>query len=367
MVTGVVLPTQTWSSGGWSLTGLSAGTTISGSQSAGDGTSYTANGTVGFNTSSGHMINGTYGTTLTVDLENEQDIQGAAVNDVAPVVFNLQSTFTGNPSVQTGSYTLNGGTLSAPATDLTGSFTQSGGKSTFTQFTGSGNVTISGGSATLAVGGGNSTVGSLSITGAGSLDVTNNQIVLGYTGSSATADSTVRGYLISGRNGGAWNGPTGIITSGATGSGVDSGYALGYADGAEGIVAGLTSGQIEIKYTLLGDALLNGSVTGNDFTILVGNLNKSFLPNGNPVGWDDGDFEYSGSVNGNDFTDLVSNLNKSATLGDVQVPAGVWAAVDAYAAANGFTLSNDDIPEPASAGLLLAAGVGMLARRRRRS
>ncbi len=227
-------------------------------------------------------------------------------------------------------------------------------------------LTITGGEVQLAANTGLAQLTSMSIS-AGVLDLTNNHLIYDYTGSSTTADSTVRGYLISGRNGGAWNGTTGIITSGITGSGVDSGYALGYADGAEGIVAGLSSGQIEVKYTLLGDALLNGSVTGNDFTILVGNLNKSFLPNGNPVGWDDGDFEYSGSVNGNDFTDLVSNLNKSATLGDVQVPAGVWAAVDAYAAANGFTLDDNNVPEPASAGLLLAAGVGMLARRRRSS
>ncbi|MGD0542744.1 MAG: hypothetical protein ABSB33_14615, partial [Tepidisphaeraceae bacterium] len=41
LVTSVVLPTQTWSSGGWSLTGITGGTTISGSQSAGDGTNYT--------------------------------------------------------------------------------------------------------------------------------------------------------------------------------------------------------------------------------------------------------------------------------------------------------------------------------------
>ncbi len=210
-----------------------------------------------------------------------------------------------------------------------------------------------------------SEIAGLTIDATSQVDLGNNQVIVDYTGSSGTADATIRQYLINGRNGGAWNGVGGINTSGSTGSGVDSDYALGYADGAEGVVAGLTSGQIEVKYTLLGDALLNGSVTGNDFTILVGNLNKSFLPNGNPVGWDDGDFEYSGSVNGNDFTDLVSNLNKSATLGDVQVPAGVWAAVDAYAAANGITLDDNNVPEPASAGLLLVAGVGMLARRRR--
>jgi hypothetical protein len=211
-----------------------------------------------------------------------------------------------------------------------------------------------------------SEIAGLAIDSTSQVDLGNNQVIVDYTGSSSTADATIRQYLINGRNGGAWNGVGGINTSGSTGSGVDPGYALGYADGAEGVVSGITSGQIEVRYTLLGDALLNGSVTGNDFTILIGNLGKSFLPNGNPVGWDDGDFEYTGSVTGNDFTDLVGNLGKSATLGDVQVSGSVWAAVDAYAAANGITLTAEDsVPEPASAGFPLVAGVGMLARRRR--
>ncbi|MGD0464123.1 MAG: PEP-CTERM sorting domain-containing protein, partial [Tepidisphaeraceae bacterium] len=63
------------------------------------------------------------------------------------------------------------------------------------------------------------------------------------------------------------------------------------------------------------------------------------------------------------FTALVTNLGKSASGADVVLPAADWAAVDAFAAANGLMA---DVPEPASAGLLLVAGVGMLARRSRR-
>ncbi len=296
------------------------------------------------------------------------------VSGAGTVQLAYANTYTGGTTVSAGA-TLTASTdngLPSGHALVNNGTTNMQGSTTLSSLTGTGVLNISPGSDTqsvvqLAVNSGNSTEGGLTIAANSALDMTNNQLIYNYTGSSATADTTVRGYLISGRNSGAWNGTTGIITSGITGSGVDSGYALGYADGAEGVVAGLTSGQIEVKYTLLGDALLNGSVTGNDFTILVGNLNKSFLPNGNPVGWDDGDFEYSGSVNGNDFTDLVSNLNKSATLGDVQVPAADWVAVDAFAAANGISLDVNNVPEPASAGLLLAAGVGMLARRRRSS
>jgi hypothetical protein len=48
----------------------------------------------------------------------------------------------------------------------------------------------------------------------------------------------------------------------------------------------------------------------------------------------------------------------------VELPASDWAALDAFAAANNLTA---DVPEPASAGLLLAAELGFMARRRRRS
>jgi hypothetical protein len=202
------------------------------------------------------------------------------------------------------------------------------------------------------------TLNNLSISPGGIADVGNYQFFVNY-GSGSDPISTIAGYLKTGYANGAWNG-SGIDSSAAA---ANPGYALGYADGAEGTVAGLSSGQIEIKYTLLGDANLDGSVTGNDFTILIGNFGKSFLPNGNAVGWDDGDFEYSGSVTGNDFTDLLGNLGKTAQGTAVVLPASDWAAVDAFAAANDLMA---DVPEPASAGLAVIAAMGALARRRRR-
>ncbi|MGD0463397.1 MAG: PEP-CTERM sorting domain-containing protein, partial [Tepidisphaeraceae bacterium] len=79
-------------------------------------------------------------------------------------------------------------------------------------------------------------------------------------------------------------------------------------------------------------------------------------------GWDQGDFLYTGTVTGADFTALVANLGKEANGGSVVLPAADWAAVDAFAAANGLM---SDVPEPGAIILLLPAGVLFLSRQRR--
>jgi autotransporter-associated beta strand protein len=207
----------------------------------------------------------------------------------------------------------------------------------------------------LASGIGGITLQSLSIIGSGVLDLTNNHMFIDYApGTRATADATIRGYLISGRAGGTWTG-VGINSSTAA-LPANVKYGIGYADGADGIAKGLSSGQIEIKYTLLGDADLDGAVTGSDFTDLVGNLGKSGRT------WDQGDFDYDGSVTGSDFTALVGNLGKSASGAAVMIPAADYAAIDAFAAANGLMA---DVPEPATIGLFTLGILGVLGRRRR--
>ncbi|MGA2442620.1 MAG: dockerin type I repeat-containing protein, partial [Tepidisphaeraceae bacterium] len=155
-------------------------------------------------------------------------------------------------------------------------------------------------------------------------------------------------------NGGGWNGP-GIISSAATTPTNGLLYGVGYADGIDGLVSGLSSGQIEVKYTLLGDANLDGVVNAADFTILAANFNQ-------PVtGWDQGDFNYDGLVNAADFTDLAANFNQSASGADVS--AGDVAALDAFAAVNGLPIA---VPEPGT-GLFLAVSVAaVLSSRRRR-
>jgi hypothetical protein len=69
-------------------------------------------------------------------------------------------------------------------------------------------------------------------------------------------------------------------------------------------------------------------------------------------------------VNGTDFGVLAAGFGQQANGTTAALPASDWAALDAFAAANGLTA---DVPEPGSAGLLLAAGPGFIARRRHRA
>ena len=69
-------------------------------------------------------------------------------------------------------------------------------------------------------------------------------------------------------------------------------YGIGYADSADpGNPANLPSGTIEIMFTLLGDANLDGIGQQRRLHAVFANLGKSGMM------WDDGDFNYDGTVN----------------------------------------------------------------------
>ena len=179
----------------------------------------------------------------------------------------------------------------------------------------------------------------------------NDEMDISYVhGTDPAVGADIRNYLISGFNGGGWNS-----------SGTVSPVAI--ADGMDGLVSGLSSGAVEVKYSLIGDASLDGTVTGSDFTILVGNLGKA------ASGWDQGNFNYGTGTNFSDFQLLAANFNNSTSLDSAELNAmnqfagSFGDSLIANSDGEGFTI----VPEPASVGMLGMMATGLLGRRRRKS
>jgi hypothetical protein len=158
-----------------------------------------------------------------------------------------------------------------------------------------------------ASGGVTNTISSLAINGGGQLDLANSGLI------TSTPSNTIRQYLINGFNNGAWNGTGGISSVNANANynipASNGGHftALGYSSGTTIAALHLTAGQTLVKYTIYGDANLDGTVDINDLNIVASN----FL-SGNPGTWDTGDFYYAGETDISDLNAVLSNYFDSA-------------------------------------------------------
>jgi autotransporter-associated beta strand protein len=148
------------------------------------------------------------------------------------------------------------------------------------------------------------------------VDLGDNDLIYDYDngGVADPAQSTmVKNLLLTGRNGGAWNG-TGLTSSVAqavaSNSAIPYKTALAYAEASKTGLATFDgvptdNDMILIRYTLLGDANLDGTVNALDFNALATGFGSA-----NPQ-WVNGDFNYTTTVDTTDFAELAINFGQS--------------------------------------------------------
>ncbi len=174
--------------------------------------------------------------------------------------------------------------------------------------------------------------------GGGRLDLGAGQVSIAAAG--ITAES-LRADIIAGRNGGAWNGASGITSSAAASSGGTR--AVGYVVNGDGSAAA--------SFAAPGDVDLNGQVNVFD---LIGIDSGGGYGTGGAAVWSQGDFNYDGLSN---VFDLISIDT-----------AGAYGTGNYFPASPSAAAVTAVVPEPACLGLLAAAagGIAWVGRRRNR-
>jgi autotransporter-associated beta strand protein/T5SS/PEP-CTERM-associated repeat protein len=186
-------------------------------------------------------------------------------------------------------------------------------------------------------------VGSLAVTegsGGGRLDLGAGQVAIAAGGITA---EDLRADIIAGRNGGAWNGSAGIMSSAAAASG--GSRAVGY------VVAG--DGSATISFAAPGDTDLSGQVNVFDL-IEIDSAGK--FGNGQAAVWSQGDFNYDGVSN---VFDLIG-IDSSGAYGT----GPYFPASPTVAGGLGQVAA---VPEPGLLAVLGGALAGLAYARRRRT
>jgi hypothetical protein len=225
-------------------------------------------------------------------------------------------------------------------------------------------------------------VGGLSMANTSKLDLVDNNMIVG---SISTSKSQVEGFIRTGRNGGAWNGASGI-TSTAAKNHTPKNTTLGVLSGAEfssvggtGTFSGLayTATDTLIKYTYYGDTDFNGIVNFDDYSRTDSGFNL------HKTGWLNGDFDYNNVVDFDDYSliDLAFNTQSGTLRHAMQFLEGGGQDAQGMTApglhmvaqhfeqfgqpyANSFLAA---VPEPMGLALMGGTCLASLSRRRRRS
>jgi hypothetical protein len=210
---------------------------------------------------------------------------------------------------------------------------------------------------------GASRLGSISLGNESALDLTDNDLQI--TGGNTYAE--VAALIGSGlHGGGAAPGSAAALISSTAAADPARRFALGTLRGSEyksfggrttfdGFAVG--DGDVLVKYTLAGDATLDGAVDFKDLAQLAQNYNMA----DGAREWSEGDFNYDGKVDFNDLVTMVQNYN-TALPANAAALAGAGAAFEAD-----FARAAAEVPEPAPVALMVAgAAVALLRRRARR-
>jgi hypothetical protein len=280
---------------------------------------------------------------------------GLVVTGGGPLTLSGTNSFTGGASVVSGGNLVIAGTTTIDNSAYTGAVTGTG---SLTVGSANGPVTLS-----LASGSGPSSVSSLTITANSTLDISNNSLAINYLPGHSPAPA-IRALLTSGYGADTWLG-TGIeSTAAALNPGL---YAVGYADGGVDAGTPATANQVLVKYTLAGDANLDGTVNFADLLSVAQNFNHTLDTHGNPIDWADGDFNYDGKVNFADLLLVAQNFNKHLSAGQLEQLPGSFSASWNLALAEVQAAATNNVPEPATTSLLAVGAAGLLARRRRKT
>lgn len=184
--------------------------------------------------------------------------------------------------------TVNAGTLAINSATTDGNLTiNANGTTTFGDSQSIKSLNVADGvTATLTADGSRTlSTGDLNLNSTGTLDLTDNALVINYTSSPL---ATVVAKLHAAYNNGAWDQPG--LTSSTARDRADNATGLGYAD---------TGTQVLVEYTWAGDLNLDGKLDGDDYAL----IDRQVALNGlNSAGfWKDGDVNYDGTVNAGDY------------------------------------------------------------------
>jgi autotransporter-associated beta strand protein len=293
---------------------------------------------------------------------------GITKNGLGTLTLSAANTYTGDSIVNGGTLRVTGSVAGGVVVNDTATFDAAVPQTVKTLTVNAGGLTtVSAGPLKV---GDNTSAQPLTVAATGKVDVQSTGLVVDYASTGAASDNaavaSVRNAIISGYSGGTWTG-NGITSSTAAASASNRavGYALAsevlpFTNGTSDTFLGTTvdKSTVVARYTLAGDATLDGSVDFNDLVKLAQNYNTT-VKNSTESWWNHGDFTYDGITDFNDLVKLAQNYNTALPTEPIPgAPIGFEADL-----ARAFA----SVPEPGTLSLLGLAGAALVGRRRRRS